>query len=284
MPMYNLLEYSKNYLKISGTLWNYYRDELSDEEPDANGLNKNVINSKSFKYKTSITGITYDIAEKIIGGGGNPVPNPAYDENKRGTKEVEIAVPLKPLGNFWSSLNILLINFEVFLTLTWSENCVITNMKKRVVIAAQGNNPAVHDNFTTNSTFAIKDTKLYVPVVTLSAENDNKLLEQSKTEFKRTIKCNKYRSDLSNQTKTNNLNYLIDPTFTKVNRLFVLSFPNEEGRISFAEYYPPIVEIKYFYVLIDQRSFFDVPMKKKEESYEKIIEMSKNNDYTTGNL
>ena len=65
-----------------------------------NGLNKNVINSKSFKYKTSITGITYDIAEKIFSGGGNPVPNPAYDDNKRGTKKVEIVLLLKPLGNF----------------------------------------------------------------------------------------------------------------------------------------------------------------------------------------
>ena len=56
MPLYNLLEYSKNYSKTSGSLWNYYRDELTDEEPDANGPNKNVINTKSFKCKTSITG------------------------------------------------------------------------------------------------------------------------------------------------------------------------------------------------------------------------------------
>ena len=127
-------------------------------------------------------------------------------------------------------------------------------------------------------------TKLYVPVVTLSAENDNKLLEQLKTGFKRTIKWNKYRSEMCNQTKNNNLNYLIDPTFTNVNRLFVLSFENENGRTSFSKYYVPNVEIKDFNVLIDGKPFYEIPVKNKEETYQQIIEMSKNNDYTTGNL
>ena len=87
---------------------------------------------------------------------------------------------------------------------------------------------------------------------------------------------------MTNQTKTNHLNYLIDPTFTKVNRLFVLSFENEEDRTSFSKYYVPKVEIKDFNVLIDGKSFFDVPVKNKEEAYEKIMSISKNNDYTTG--
>ena len=101
MPMYDLLEYSKNYSKASASLWNYYRDELTGETNDNNGPNKNVINSKS------ITGSTYNVPRKITGGDGNPVNNPNYHQNKRGTKEVEIAVPLKHLGNFWNSLNIL---------------------------------------------------------------------------------------------------------------------------------------------------------------------------------
>ena len=109
----------------------------------------------------------------------------------------------------------------------------------------------------------LKDTKLYVPVVTLSNENDTKLLEQLKSGFNRTIKWNKYNH------KINNLNYLIDPTFTNVNRLFVLSFArNAEGdnRDSFSHYYVPNVEIKYFNVLIDGKSFFDLPVK-NEEAY-----------------
>ena len=124
---------------------------------------------------------------------------------------------------------------------------------------------------------------MYVPVGTLSAEDYNKLLEQLKAEFKRTIKWNKYRSEMSNQTKNNNLNYLIDSTFTNVNRLFVLSFENEDDRNSFSKY-TPNVEIKDFNVLIDEKPFFEIPVKNKEEAYETSIEMRRNNDYTTGNL
>ena len=119
------------------------------------------------------------------------------------------------------------------------------------------------------ATFKIKDMKLYVPVITLSKENDIKLLEQLKTGFKRTIKWNKYRSQMTIQSNNNNLNYLIDPTFTKVNRLFVLSFQRIAGennttkdrRDSFSHYYVPNVRIKDFNVLIDGKSFFNLPVK-----------------------
>ena len=153
----------------------------------------------------------------------------------------------------------------------------ITSMERRVITNTR------RDTSPTNATFQITDTKLYVPVVTLSTEDDN-FLEQLKSGFKRTIKWNKYRSKMTNQTKTNHLNNLIDATFSEVNRLLVLSFENEEDRTSFSKYYVPKVEIKDFNVLIDGKSFFDVPVKNKEEAYEKIMSISKNNDYTTGNL
>ena len=125
---------------------------------------------------------------------------------------------------------------------------------------------------------------MYVSVVTLSAENGNKLLEQIKTGFKRIIKSNKCRSEMSNQTKNNNLNYLIDPQFTDVNRLFVLSFENEEDRTSFSN----IIDIKDFNMEIDGvdgKPFFEIPVKNKEETYEAIMKMmSRNNNYTTDNL
>ena len=105
-------------------------------------------------------------------------------------------------------------------------------------------------------------------------------MEQLKLGFKRTIKWNKYRSGMTNQAKNNHLNYLIDQTFTKVNRLLVLSFENEEDKTSFSTYYVPKVEIKDFNVLIDGKTFFDVPVKNKEKAYEKIMSISKNNDYT----
>ena len=179
-PMYNLIEYSKNYSKTSGTLWNYYKDISTDP----------ITNSESFKYKTSITGKT------------------ANDWNTK-----RVFVPLKYLSNFWKTL---LINFEVSLTLTWSKNCVSTDI---TTIAAQGDNPATAAP--TGAAFEITDCKLNVLVVTSSAENDNKLLDQLNKGFKRTVKWNKYRSEMSYQAANNNLNYLIGPTFTNVNRLFV---------------------------------------------------------------
>ena len=88
---------------------------------------------------------------------------------------------------------------------------------------------------------------------------------------------------MSNQTKNNNLNYLIDPTFTKVSRLLVLSFEIEDDRTSFSKHYAHKNEIKGFNVIIDGKRFFDTSIKNKEKTDEQTIEMSRNNDYTTGN-
>ena len=157
------------------SLWNYYRDEPNSgfDGLGSNRINYSIKNSKSFDYKTSITG-------KFEG-----------DNVKK--DDVKIVVPLKYLSNFWRTLDMALINCEVSLTLTWSENCVLTSKAMRD--ADPDADPAVDEiNSQTNATFKIKDTKLYVPVLTLSAENDNKPLEQSKTGFKRTITWNKYRS------------------------------------------------------------------------------------------
>ena len=227
-----MIEYSKKYKKATGTLWNYYRDEPNS---DAVGNVNYCIKDSKYNYKTSITG--------------------KLESNNAEKDDVEIVVPLKYLSKVWRTLDIPLINCEVYLTLTWSENCVIRGKATRE--ADPDADPAVAGiNNPTDATFNLKDTKLYVPVVTLSAENDNKLLEQLKTLVNRTIKWKKYRSEMSNQTKTDNLNYLIDPTFTNVNRLFVLSFENENDRISFAKYNVPKVEIKDFNVLIDGKPFF----------------------------
>ena len=89
---------------------------------------------------------------------------------------------------------------------------------------------------------------------------------------------------MTNQTQNNNLDYLINSTFTKVNRLFVLSFENENDRTSFSKYYVPNVRIKDFNVLIDRKSFFDIPIKNDEQTYKQIIYIGRNNDYTTRNF
>ena len=124
------------------------------------------------------------------------------------------------------------------------KNCVLIDKLTREADYDADPNDCEIDN-PENAIFEIKDTKLYVPVVSLSKENDTELLEQLKTGFKRTIKWNKYRSQMTNQPQNNNLKYLIDTTFMNVNRLFVLSFPrnnNTDSRYYFSNYYVPKVK------------------------------------------
>ena len=271
MPMYNLLEYSKNYRKTIGSLYNYYRDELTNDGND-NFNNRNVVNSEAFKYKNKVTGNTYNVDAAAQG----------YDVNKNGKQEIELAIPLKYLGNFWRALNIPLISYEVSLELKWNKNCVITSLEERQVDAGP---PVVRDNTLTGSTLTINDCKLYITVVTLSKDNEIKLLTNLKSGFKREIIWNKYRSQMTTEAINNNLNILIDPTFTNVNRLFVLAYGKvNNDRQSFSRFYLPNVMIKDYNVIIDKLAFFDLPIKTEEEAYEKIIDISRNNEYTTGNL
>ena len=148
--------------------------------------NVTITDSESFKVKAKITEIT-------------PTAGNA--------KGFEITVLLKYLSNFWRTLGIQLINYEVNLTLTWSVNCAITNS-------------------TGAATFTITDTKLYFPLVTLSTQNNIKLLQQFKSRFKRTMNWNEYQSKVSTQTHNQYLDYLIHPGFPVVKRNFVLSFEN----------------------------------------------------------
>ena len=268
--MYNLLEYSKNYRKTIGSLYNYYRDELTNDDND-NFANINVVNSEAFKYKNKITGNTYNVDAGAQG----------YDVNKNGTQEVELTIPLKYLGNFWIALNIPLISSEVSLELKWDKNCIITSLEQRQVDAGP---PVVRDNAPTGATLTINDCKLYVPAVTLSKDDKTKLFTNLKSGFKRKIIWNKYRSQMTTETVNNNLNILIDPTFTNVNRLFVLAYQSADDRQSFSQFYLPRVMVKDYNVIIDKLAFFDLPTKTEEEAYEKIIDITRNNEFTTGNL
>ena len=172
IPVYNLLKYSKNYRKTIVSLYNYHRDELSDDADDNNFDNIKVVNANTFKYKNKTTGNTYNVDAGAQG----------YDVNKNGTQEVELAIPLKYLGNFWRALNIPLIICEVSLELKWNKNCVITSLEERQVDAGP---TVVRDNSPENATLAINDCKLYIPVVTLSKEDEIKLLTNLKSGFKR---------------------------------------------------------------------------------------------------
>ena len=240
MSMYNLLEYSKNYRKTIGSLYNYYRDELSDDADDNNFDNIKVVNSNTFKYKNKIIVNTYN---------GNAGAD-GYDVNKNGTQEVDLAIPLKYLGNFWRALNISLISCEVSLGLKWDKNCIITSLEQRDI--GGGN----RDNAPTGATLAINDCKLYVPAVTLSKDYEIKLLTNLKSGFRREIIWNKYRSQMTTEAVNNNLNILIDPTFTNVIRLFVLAYQNADDRQSFSQFYLPNGMVKDYNVNIDKLAFF----------------------------
>ena len=124
-----------------------------------------------------------------------------------------------------------LINCEVNLELAWSKDCVITNSTGEVK-------------------FQITETKLYVPIVTLSTQDNAKLLQQLKSGFKRTINWNKYESNIKTFAQNRYLNYLINPSFQGVNRLFVLSFENENDRTSHSTYYLLKLETKDYNVMM----------------------------------
>ena len=168
------------------------------------------------------------------------------------------------------TLEMLLINCKVNLILTWSANCVVVSTN----VANQG------------ATFTITETKLYVPVVNLSTQDNAKLLTQLKSGFKRTINWNKYLSKPELLAQNPNLNHLVEPSFQGINRLFVLAFENDAQRTSSKRYYLPSVEIKDYNVMIDGKNFFDQPIKNDKITYENIrkIATGQGDDYTTGCL
>ena len=149
-------------------------------------------------------------------------------------------VPLKYLSNFWRTLEMPLINCEIELILTSSRNSVIisTDIENQI------------------PTFTITETTLHVPVVTLSTQDNAKLLPQLKNGFKRTITWKKYLIKPELLAQNANLNHLIEPRFQGVNRLFVLAFENDGQRTSSERYYIPKVEIKDYNVMIDAKNFF----------------------------
>ena len=272
--MYNLLEDSKNYIKTIGS-FTIIRDELTNDNIPAKNVFNNVreLNSNTFKYKNKIIGNTHNVDAGAAG----------YDANKNGAQTIELAIPLKYLGNFWRVLNMPLISCEVSLELRWITNCVITSLERR---ASDENDPPNRDGAPTGATLAINDCKLYIPVVTLSKDDEIKLLTNLKSGFTREIIWNKYRSQMSTEAINNNLNILIDPTFTNVNRLFVLTYPIDDNndRQSYSHFHLPSTMVKDYNVIIDKLAFFDLPIKTEEEAHEKIVDISRNNEYTTGNL
>ena len=231
MPMYNLIEYSDNYQDSSATLYQYKRDE----PPDIN-VNLTADNSTSFKYKVNLLG-NIDAA--------NP------DNARVGRLNVKTVVPLKYLSNLFRSLEIPLINRKIKLNLTWKKECLLSTAADDAV-------------------FIINDTKLYVPVVTLSKEDNKDFIEQQNKGFQRSIYWNEYKT--KEQTEDGNatsVKYInLDPSCQGVNRLFLMAYSrtdnNQATRNGQQKYYLP--------------SESDI---EKYRELKKVM-IGKGEDYTTG--
>ena len=225
-----------------------------DEPPEYDAVaDLTADNSSSFKYKVSLLG------------------NPVLDGNIT-KRSVKVVLPLKYLSNFFRSLEMPLINCKIKLDLTWKKECVLSTDAG-------------------NAVFIINDTKMYVPVVTLSKEDNKDFIEQQNKGFQRSIYWNECKTKEINENpdanvfKYNNL----DPSFQGVNRLFVMTYNRANGqptRNGQQKYYLPRIDLEKYNFIIDGRNFYDNPVESdigKYREFKKVM-IGKGEDYTTGSL
>ena len=229
-----------------------------DEPPDGDPIpNLAFDSSSSFKYKVNLL--------------GNPVLDCAIAK-----RSVKVVVPLKYLSNFFRSLEMPLINYKIKLNLTWKKECVLSTDAGDAV-------------------FIINDTKMYVPVVTLSKEDNKDFTEQQNKGFQRSIYWNEYKIKVLviEDADANNFKYIaLDPSFQGFNRLFVMAYnklaanDDQFNRNSKPVYYLPRNDLKKYNVIIDGRNFYDNPIESDIEKYRELkkVMIGKGEDYTTGSL
>ena len=225
-----------------------------DEPPEANAIDDLMVdNSNSFKYKVSLLG------------------NPVVADNIA-KRSVKVVVPLKYLSNFFRSLEMPLINCKIKLNLTWKKECVLSTDAG-------------------NAVFIINDTKMYVPVVTLSKEDNKDFIEQQNKGFQRSIYWNEYKTkEINENADANVFKYInLDPSFQGVNRLFVTAYNRVDGqpnRDDQRKYYLSRIDLNKYNVIIDGRNFYDNPIESDIEKYRELkkVMIGKGEDYTTGSL
>ena len=221
MLMYNLIEYSSNYSETTGSLWFYSKDEASNFD----GNIAKYYNFKSFKCKAKLLGNTA-VQFKF-------------------SKHATNTVPLKYLSNIKRSLEMALINCKVEIKLKWTKYCVLS--------VAGTENDANHNNNANNIIFTIKDTKLYVLVVTLLARDNQKLSELLSKVFELSVHWNEYKTKSENKNATKDYRYFLESNFVGFNRLFVLVYANEDAntkRFKAKIYYLPEGIIENYNVFI----------------------------------
>ena len=224
-----------------------------DEPPDVLANNLTRDNSNSFKYKVELLG------DPVHAGG-------------IARRNVKVVVPLKYLSNFFRSLEMPLINCKIKLNLTWKKECVLSNQDGAAV-------------------FIINGTKMYVPVVTLSKEDNKDFIEQQNKGFQRSIYWNEYKTkEQTENADANSPKYIsLDPSFQGVNRLSIMAYnrvddqPTRNGQ---RKYYLPRIDLNKYNVIIDGRNVYDNPIESDIEKYRELkkVMIGKGEDYTTGSL
>ena len=254
MPMYNLIEYSDNYQDSSANLYQYKRSESPEDDAVAD---LTADNSDSLKYKIKLLGNVTEAAGEAAGV-------------RR--LNVKVVVPLKYLSNFFRSLEMPLINCKIKLNLTWKKECVLST----------GAGEAV---------FIINDTNLYVPVVTLSKEDNKDFTEQQNKGFQRSIYWNEYKTkEINEDADANVFKYInLDPSFQGVSGSFVMAYNRVDGkptRNGERKYYLPRISLNKYNVIIDGRNFYDNPIESDIEKYRELrkVMIGKGEDCTTGSL
>ena len=223
-----------------------------DEPPEDDAVaDLTANNSSSFKYKVSLLG------------------NSIF-ANNIARINVEVVAPLKYLSNFFRSLEMPLINCKIKLNLTWKKECVLSTDNGKTV-------------------FIINDTKLYVPVVTLSKEDNKDFIEQQNKGFQRSIYWKEYKTkEINENVDANVFKYInLDPSFQGVNRLFFMAYNRANGqptRNGQRKYYLPRIDLEKYNVNIDGKNFYDNPIERDIEKYRELkkVIIGKGEDYTTG--
>ena len=238
-----------------------YQDSLAtlyqykrDQPPEDDAVaDLTVDNSSSFKYKVSLLG------------------NPVLDGNIT-KRSVKVVVSLKYLSNIFRSLEMPLINCKIKLNLTWKKECVLST----------------DDG---NAVFIINDTKLYVPVVTLSKEDNKDFIEQQNKGFQRSIYWNEYKTkEIYDYADANEFKYVnLDPSLQGVNRLFVMAYNRANGqptRNMQQKCYLPRIDLEKYNVIIDGKNFYDNPIESDIKKYRELkkVMIGKGEDYTTESL
>ena len=224
-----------------------------DEPPEDDAVaNLTADNSSSLKYKISLL--------------GNPVV-----ANNIARIDVKVVVPLKYLSNFFRSSEMPLKNCKIKLNLTWKKECVLST----------------DDG---NAVFIINDTKMYVPVVTLSKEDNKDFIEQQNKGFQRSIYWNEYKAkEINEDADANASKYInLDPSFQGVT-LFVMAYNRAYGqptRNGQQKYYLPRIDLEKYNVIVDGRNFYDNPVESDIEKYREVkkVMIGKGEDNTTGSL